>query len=518
MLKKLYSAELINYLILVILSFFINFYYSNLGVLPQDTFAYYDTGYRVLNGAVPFKDYWTVSGPFIDYFQAILFFIFGVSWKAYIINGSIINSIITIIFYYTLNIYNQRRSLNLFYCICFSILANPSMGVPFPDHYSTFFSLMGIFFFLVAIKNDKKIFWLSIPVFYFFAFFSKQSPASYLLLPVIISSALYIYYYKKKDFIKYFGISSLFCVIFLLIFFYLNRIDISQFLNQYIFFPQTIAEYRIKNYQFNINNLFFQFKWIYIFLIPLSIILLIQIFQNRISEKKETFIINIVIIMTSSVLIFHQIITKNFIFIFFLIPFLGSFIHLNLQDEKKYKTLISIFLISATLFTTIKYHLRFNENRKMLNLEKIDLSLAINAKSLHPSLNNLKWITREYSNNPANEIEIIKDSMEIIKNDNTNKMLLSGYLFFSAVLDEDLNNPSRWPSLGDASNPNSKNEYYKNYKEFVKNLIKTKKIETLYSTIDNEDDIFLNIFDKNCIKTKLINDFLTKHDIRGCQK
>ena len=129
MLKKIYSPNRINYLILVTLSFFINFYYSNLGVLPQDTFAYYDTGYRVLNGAIPFKDYWTVSGPFIDFLQAILFSIFSVSWEAYIINGSIINSLITVIFYYTLNIYNQRKSLNLFYCICFSILANPSLHI-----------------------------------------------------------------------------------------------------------------------------------------------------------------------------------------------------------------------------------------------------------------------------------------------------------------------------------------------------------------------------------------------------
>jgi hypothetical protein len=222
-------------------------------------------------------------------------------------------------------------------------------------------------------------------------------------------------------------------------------------------------------------------------------------------------------IITSFVLIFHQVITKNFIFIFFLIPLLGSFIHINLQNTKKFKTLISVLLILTTLFLTIKYHLRFNESRKMLNLEKVDLNIGINAKLLHPSLNGLKWITREHFNDPKNEIKVIDESMKIIKKDKTKKMLLSGYLFFSAVLDEDLNNPSRWPSLGDASNPNFNNIYYKNYEEFVINLIKTKKIETLYSTIDNQEDIFVNIFDKNCMKTKEINDFLTKHDIRDCK-
>jgi hypothetical protein len=517
MVNKKYFTERFDYFILIILSFFVNFYYSSLGVLPQDTFAYYDTGYRVLKGAVPFKDYWTVSGPFIDYFQAILFSLFSVSWKTYIINGSIINSIITIIFYFTLNTFNQNKFLNLFYSVCFCILANPSMGVPFPDHYSTFLSLMGIFFFLVSIREDKIFFWLFIPIFYFLAFFSKQSPASYLLIPIIIASVLYISFYKKLNFIKYFAVSSLFCVIFLITFFYLNQIDIFQFLNQYILFPQTIAEYRIKNYQFNINNLFFQFKWIYLFLIPLTIIFLMQIIQGRIFKEKEKFIINIIMIITSFVLIFHQVITKNFIFIFFLIPLLGSFIHINLQNTKKFKTLISVLLILTTLFLTIKYHLRFNESRKMLNLEKVDLNIGINAKLLHPSLNGLKWITREHFNDPKNEIKVIDESMKIIKKDKTKKMLLSGYLFFSAVLDEDLNNPSRWPSLGDASNPNFNNIYYKNYEEFVINLIKTKKIETLYSTIDNQEDIFVNIFDKNCMKTKEINDFLTKHDIRDCK-
>ena len=54
-------------IILILFSFLINYYYGSIGVLPQDTFAYYDTGYRILNGAVPFKDYWTVSGLFLDY-------------------------------------------------------------------------------------------------------------------------------------------------------------------------------------------------------------------------------------------------------------------------------------------------------------------------------------------------------------------------------------------------------------------------------------------------------------------
>lgn len=98
MLKKINTLNFIDYVLLIFFSFFINYYYSSIGVLPQDTFAYYDTAFRILKGSAPFKDYWTVSGPFIDYFQAIIFFIFGISWKSYIISGSIINTLITLIF------------------------------------------------------------------------------------------------------------------------------------------------------------------------------------------------------------------------------------------------------------------------------------------------------------------------------------------------------------------------------------------------------------------------------------
>ena len=51
-----------------------------------------------------------------------------------------------------------------------------------------------------------------------------------------------------------------------------------------------------------------------------------------------------------------------------------------------------------------------------------------------------------------------------------------------------------------------------------KDLIISKRIETLYSSEDNEVDIFKEIFMKNCRKTKEINDFLLKHDIKKCIK
>ena len=72
------KQEKIFYLIFLLLfSISFNQYYGNLGVCPIDSFWFFNSGYDVLNGHYPFKDYWTVTGPLLDYLQALFFLIFG---------------------------------------------------------------------------------------------------------------------------------------------------------------------------------------------------------------------------------------------------------------------------------------------------------------------------------------------------------------------------------------------------------------------------------------------------------
>ena len=59
---------------LFLFSLLINQYYGNKGIFPLDSFAYFDAGFRILLGEYPFKDYWIIHGPFIDYFQPFFFF------------------------------------------------------------------------------------------------------------------------------------------------------------------------------------------------------------------------------------------------------------------------------------------------------------------------------------------------------------------------------------------------------------------------------------------------------------
>ena len=64
---------MLHLIILLIFSISFNQYYGYQGVIPLDSFLIFNSGYDVLNGYFPFKDYWTITGPLIDFIQALFF-------------------------------------------------------------------------------------------------------------------------------------------------------------------------------------------------------------------------------------------------------------------------------------------------------------------------------------------------------------------------------------------------------------------------------------------------------------
>ena len=111
------NKETLFIIFLFLFSLLINQYYGNRGVFPVDSFSHFDTGFRILLDEHPFKDYWIVSGPFIDYIQALFFYLFGVNWQVYVFHASIINAIITI----TTFIILRNFKLNIFYSFIYSL-------------------------------------------------------------------------------------------------------------------------------------------------------------------------------------------------------------------------------------------------------------------------------------------------------------------------------------------------------------------------------------------------------------
>ena len=508
-----------NFLIIFLFFFalLINQYYGNRGIFPADSFAHFDTGFRILLGEYPFRDYWIVSGPIVDYFQAIFFYFFGVTWQSYVLHASLINAILTLATFFVLINFNLNIYYRFIYSLFFSILAYPVSGTPFVDHHSAFFSLLGIYSLILGIKTEQKIYWILLPIFFVFAFLSKQVPSSYIILSSVLILIIYSFSEKKINWLKYSLLSFIILIVFLLIFGKFQGIRFSSFLDQYILYPQSIGSKRFENFIFTFRGTVGHFKFIYIALIPLFFINLKNFFFEIGYLKSKNFYYFLTLILTSFAFIFHQILTKNQTLIFFLIPILFAFSHiyLNLKKSKQTKFL-SIVLILICLFAVAKYHIRFNENRKFHELNYTNFELASNGKEIDKKFIGLKWITPDYKNNSTEEIALLNQIKLHLENDNRTKMLITNYSFFSSILNEKLFSPSRWYISDGTDYPSKNSRYFHNYKNLLIRLIQNNNIDVIYIIYPQKSTIIYDYIDKNCFEEIKISKILNSFELKKC--
>ena len=518
MLKKISSYKNITFLlILFFFSIIINYHYASLGAFPMDTFFHFDTAYRILNGEHPIKDFWIVSGPAVDYIQAIFFYIFGVNWQSYLLHSSLLNAILTLATFFVLKNFNLEIKYCFIYSIFFSILAYPSSGTPFVDHHSAFFSLLGIYSLLIAIKNNKKIYWYLLPVLLYFAFLSKPVPSGYVIISVFIVLFLYSLINKTLNPVKYCSISFFVTTIIIFIFGRYCGITLSSFLEQYIFYTQSIGAERLTNVNFTFNAVIAHFKFIYLAMIPLFYINLKNLFVSKNYIKYNDFYYFLILLLFTFSLILHQLLTKNQTFIFFLIPILAAFSQINLIKIKiKLKNYINIFFILIFFAVTVKYHLRFNENRKFHELQNVNFELSVKGKKIHNKLSGLNWITTQYKDNPEDEIKLINQIQSYLIKDSRNKMVLTTYPFFSAILDQKLHSPFRVYAGDGTQHPVKGSKYYTKYKDLIIHLIKKNRITVIYIVTPLKNNNIYDYIDQSCLKETTLLKNLKSYELKDC--
>ena len=511
------SKNKIFTLILFLFSLLINQYYGNKGIFPVDSFSHFDTGSRILLGEYPFKDYWIVSGAFVDYLQSIFFYFFGVNWQSYVFHASVINAILSIATFFVLINFKLNVYYSFIYAFFFSILAYPTSGTPFVDHHSAFLSLLGVYALILGIKKEEKKYWSAAPILFILAFLSKQVPSSYVILSVIFVLLIFLFLKRNFFWIKYSFTSSFLFIIFLFIFAKIQSIDLYSFLEQYIYYPQTIASERFNNFSFTLKGVIDHFKFIYIAIAPLFFINLKKVFTDKNYLKNNNFYYFLIILLFTFSLILHQLLTRNQTFIFFLIPILFAFSHIYFISSKlNANKLIPLVLISICLFATIKYHIRFNENRKFHELNYADFNLFVSAEKIDSKFSGLKWITPEYKNEPSKEIKFINEIKLHLSNDKRTKMLMTNYSFFSSILKEKLHSPSRWYIFDGTDYPLKGNKYFSSYKNFLIKVIKDNGIDIIYTVDPVERSLVYTYLDKNCFTENEISSILNSFKIKEC--
>ena len=499
-------------LILIIISLSFTYYSGYRGVYPIDSFIIFNSGYKVLNNIHPFKDYWTITGPLLDYLQSI-FFLIDISWFTYVLHAAFINILVAVIFFYFFVCLGVNINYSFLYALSVSILSYPSIGTPFVDHHAAYFSIIATCYFILALKNVNKIFLIISSIFLVLSFFSKQIPSSYLGLFFLTILTIRIFKNKKDNFF-YFIYGFIISGLFFVILFISNEIQIKDFLIQYIFYPITIGDNRINDLNFNLSNVFLQFKFIYLAMLPLIFYSIIEMKKKKSYRNYDNLLIVFITLISSLIIIYSQIITKNQILIFFLIPWCLGISHFLLKDLKK-TNLLSIILVLMLVFTTVKYHLRFNENKKFMELENVDLTQAVDAKTLDKSLKGLKWIHKKYSTKPEYELKKLLEIKDIILKDQSNKIIISDYQILSFLTKNKNFAPNKW--FDPLSIPNETNDFFQEYKNFFVSRLLEQKISNIYIIDESKLEIFLPIFDKkNCYLQTRLNEIAVKLEISKC--
>ena len=308
------KAKLLKELLIIVTiltyAYLVNWFSGNIGVMPIDTFGFFDTGYSILQGHLPIRDFWIFTGLLVDYMEAIFLFIFGNNWNSHLAHSSFMNIIATTGVYLFLKELNFKSNLIFFYTICFATLCYPVTGTPFAYLHAYIFSLLAIFNLIIAIKKQNNFLWFIFPFICFFAFLSMQTPTVYVL--IILFFFLIRYYVKYKNFtnMKFFVTGCVSSCFLFLLFLYFTKTPLINFIYQYILFPLTIGEGRITSNelayiglidQLNFRRIFGEFKFIHIFLFPLIFISIINVKRN----KEETNTINFIVLF--SVLAFFSI-------------------------------------------------------------------------------------------------------------------------------------------------------------------------------------------------------------------
>lgn len=511
------------YIFLVLFSFYFNRYYGNLGVFPIDTFAFFDSAYNILIGRHPFKDIWVTTGPVVDYFQAFFFKVFGLNWNSYVIHASITNSLIVIFFYKTLTKFALGKKYSFFYSVLFSMLAYTVSGTPFAYVHSYILSLFSVLIFFHCIKFKSKIAFFFLPVILFFSFFSMQNPSTFFIIIIFILLLYFFLNFRFSGFL-YLIYGSVFTITLFAVYLVFSKVSIIDIWRQYFLFPLSIGENRIEGNEMahislagraTFRNIFGHFKFINFYILGFFIITIFCYFKKKI--RKEDLIINITLILSGIFLIFNQLITSNQTFIFSFILFIGSFFHLFLKKYFFISKKFEYFIIFLVLFSTVKYHLEYNQKRKFMDLQNVDLKQYSTGIKLDKKLKNLKWITPEFSQSSQEEIDLLFETKNILKKDTNSKMVITHYQFFSLLLEENLNIPNRWYTHDNNSYPLNNNKLFSFYKNHINKILEMKNINNIY-VIGNDINFsnFFIFFNDLCFSEEKKNKIVKLYKVINC--
>jgi len=512
------------YLILIFTSSLTTFYYGFLGINPIDNFTVFNAGFYFLNGYIPFKDYWVVTGPFLDLTQLFIFKILGVNWFAYVSHSMLLNVILSVATFFTLLNFNLNKTIALFYSLLLSLISYPQVGTPFVDHHASILSLIGVYFFILAVRTNKTRYWFLLPIIFFISFMSKQTPTAYIIISLFFLIIYFFFYnFNKKNFISLL-LGSVASIVILIIFLKSFQINFYDFYNQYFSFASSVGRDRLNAdflFPIEFSRYFLKFKLIHFSYGLLIFVLIKKVIKDLNFMKSRDFVIILSLILTSYSFIFHQLLTLNVKFVYFIIPVLASFSHIytiKYLDKKK----LSLPILILTLIFSSYYFLKYiNERKFVVPFDYYNKKIAVKTNIIDGKYN-FNWIS-SLSSEPKKEIKQIEKIITFFNNNSEegNYVIITDYQFILSKIDNHRNIfINKWYHPG-VSYPLPNNKSFNYYKKFIIQKMSDNEVLTIYfiqpSWFQNSNEIFFKKLLTNCISEKTYLDgSIVAFNIKNC--
>ena len=265
------------------------------------------------------------------------------------------------------------------------------------------------------------------------------------------------------------------------------------------------------------QNRIFNFKFL---IIPILFLIYLLFYKKNNSRvKKIDLTISFAIITLNVILIFHQLLTKNQNFIFFLIPInIGLIIYIGSKTNFKYKNYVNVIFLIATIILTIKYNERFNFERKFHDLQNVNLNTYSEASNINKALYPLKWKSNNFSKTQE-EINLINRIIKIINTSNKNILLITNYNFLDSITSKRLYSVVK--TYDNVTIPQKNNKYYITFKTFFNQKLIDKDIGEIIFFVPNLNteeirDNFNNLFTEKCFDLEKLDKAIIRLSLKNC--
>ena len=470
------------YFLLALVSGLSSIYYGFIGINPIDNFTIYNTGYYLLNGYIPFKDFWVVTGPFLDLFQLFIFKIFGVNWLSYTFHSAFFNIIFVLSSYFVFKKFKLDTNYAFTYSLFLSLISYTQVGTPFVDHHATILCLIGLNFFILAIKTNENKYWVIFPLVFFLALLSKQTPSSYFILFLAIIIALN--FFKKNNFKNIVCLItsctfSLFLLIFYLKFY---NIDFKDFYNQYFLFASSVGKERLNAeflFPIEFSRYFLKFKLIHLSCLPLIFILLKNIFRGNLTNNLSENIIIISLIFSTQALVIHQLLTLNVKFVYLIIPLLFGYAHIFMRKYLEKINLSNAIIVFCFIFSSYYFFKYVNERKFVISENYFKRDIIVKSKIIDDKFK-FNWISN-LNPNPLTELNELKRIINFFEQKkNFNYIIVTDYQFIMSKLNSKENIfINKWYHPG-VSYPLPDNKNFSYFKRYFIDKIISNKVSEIY--------------------------------------